>query len=82
MLAVVGRQPAEGLDHETTEFYVYYYAALVQLQLDDDQQAIVEITRAVELGFPLEMLEADPMLAPVRDHQQLVALIQGGKTAQ
>jgi hypothetical protein len=28
------------------------------------------------------MLEADPMLAPVRDHQQLVAFIQGGKTAR
>jgi serine/threonine-protein kinase len=73
---------AEGLNAKTTEFYTHYYAALVRLQLDEDQQAIVEIMRAVELGFPLEMLEADPMLAPVRDHQQLVALIQGGKTAR
>ncbi len=73
---------AQGLDAKTTEFYTHYYAALVRLQLDDNQQAIVEIMRAVELGFPLEMLEADPMLAPVRDHQQLAAFIQGGKTAR
>ena len=73
---------AEALKGETTEFYVHYLIALVQLQLDDDQQAIVEIMRAVELGFPLEMLEADPMLAPVRDHQRLATLLQGGKTAR
>jgi TolB-like protein/tetratricopeptide (TPR) repeat protein/DNA-binding winged helix-turn-helix (wHTH) protein len=73
---------AEGLNAETTEFYTHYYATLVRLQMDDDRQAIAEIMRAVELGFPLEMLEADPMLAPVRDHQQLVAFIQGGKTAR
>jgi TolB-like protein/DNA-binding winged helix-turn-helix (wHTH) protein/Flp pilus assembly protein TadD len=73
---------AQGLNAETTEFYTHYYAALVRLQMDDDSQAVVEIMRAVELGFPLEMLEADPMLAPLRNHQQLVAMIQGGQAAR
>ena len=32
--------------------------------------------RAVELGFPLEMLEAEPLLAPIRGNARLAALMQ------
>jgi tetratricopeptide (TPR) repeat protein len=71
---------AASLDTEITEFYPYYFAALVSLQLDDHQRAVDQIMRALELGFPQEMLEADPMLAPVRGHEHLAAFIQESDT--
>jgi TolB-like protein/Flp pilus assembly protein TadD len=61
---------------ESTEFYKYYFAALVYIQLDEYQQAVEETMRAVELGFPLEMLEAEPLLEPVRGNERLALLMQ------
>ena len=61
---------------ESTEFYKYYFAALVYIQLGEYQQAVEETMRAVELGFPLEMLEAEPLLEPVRGNERLALLMQ------
>jgi len=73
---------AASLDTEITEFYAYYFAALVSIRLDDHQQAVAAIMRALELGFPQEMMEVDPMLAPVRGHERLASFIQESEATQ
>ena len=64
------------LTSKSKEFYKYYFAALVYIQLDEYQKAVAETMRAVEFGFPLEMLEAEPLLAPIRGNEHLASLIQ------
>lgn len=61
---------------ESTEFYKYYYAALAYIQMDEYENAVAETMRAVKFGFPLEMLEAEPLLASVRSNERLALLIE------
>lgn len=53
--------------------YTYYNAALVSLILGNKEQAIVQINRAAQLGFPTVLLNAEPLLAPLRDKGRLMA---------
>jgi Flp pilus assembly protein TadD/TolB-like protein/DNA-binding winged helix-turn-helix (wHTH) protein len=44
------------------EFYVSYYAALNAADRDDPASADQDIARALELGYPAKLIDADPVL--------------------
>jgi cytochrome c-type biogenesis protein CcmH/NrfG len=44
------------------EFYVSYYAALSAADRDDPTSAEQHVARALELGYPAQLIDADPVL--------------------
>jgi TolB-like protein/Flp pilus assembly protein TadD len=64
------------------DVYAHYYAALVHLEAGRRQQALDEISRSVELGYPVALLAPDPQFADLRNDQSFQGLIDqpgGGK---
>ena len=51
---------AEALGQD--QMYVHYYTALIEADRDDPVAAIAAIERARRLGYPQQLLEADPVL--------------------
>jgi TolB-like protein/tetratricopeptide (TPR) repeat protein/DNA-binding winged helix-turn-helix (wHTH) protein len=47
------------------QMYVHYYGALTEADRDDPAAATAEIERARRLGYPRQLLEADPVLKPL-----------------
>jgi TolB-like protein/Tfp pilus assembly protein PilF len=45
--------------------YTHYLAALVELHFNNSDQAAEHKERAIELGFPTVLLDADPLLTPL-----------------
>jgi len=56
--------------------YAHYYAALVHLEAGRMQQALEEIQRSVELGYPIVLLTPDPQFAELRSNESFLGLIE------
>lgn len=50
------------LADKPSNLYVWYYASLTWLTLDKKDQAVQSLERAIELGYPKSMVNADPAL--------------------
>ena len=49
-----------------TDQYVYYYGALVALERGDANGAVAALSRAVELGYPAQLIHAAPDFSSLR----------------
>jgi serine/threonine-protein kinase len=68
------RLDAEARRLDPGNMYVHYNAALVRARLGEADAAIGELERAVELGYPRQLLAPDPGLAPLRPERRFRAL--------
>lgn len=59
--------------------YVHYYGGLMKSVENDYEAAIDDIRRAVETGYPVKMLAAEPFLLEYRDSEAFVELISGAE---
>lgn len=66
---------ARALFAAPNDVYAHYYAALVHLEAGRRQQALEEISRSVELGYPIVLLAPDPQFAALRRDVSFRALI-------
>lgn len=66
---------ARALFASPDDVYAHYYAALVHLEAGRRQQALEEITRSVELGYPVALLAPDPQFTELRNDQSFQGLI-------
>lgn len=57
--------------------YSYYYKALLEVRQEAHDSAVTSLERAVELGYPLAMLDAEPYLEPLRDDSRFLDLLAG-----
>jgi tetratricopeptide (TPR) repeat protein/TolB-like protein len=60
--------------------YVHYYDGLIHLHNGDTDAALSSFELSVEKGYSLEMLAADPQLAPLQGDQRLEKLTRRGKS--
>jgi len=58
------------------DVYAHYYAALVHLEAGREQQALNELRRSVELGYPKVLLAPDPQFATLRSNENFLGLIE------
>jgi len=64
---------AEQLDPQ--DMYVQYFSAVTYISLGDSDSAIAAIEKAVELGYPPNLLRTDAGLAPIVGDVRIEALI-------
>lgn len=55
--------------------YTHYYNALVLLRAGEPDAAIGALRTAAGIGYPRRLLEAEPLLAPLRDHPDFVQVV-------
>ncbi len=67
---------ARALASSPTDVYAHYYAALVHLEAGRWQQALEEITRSVELGYPKVLLAPDPQFSELLSNEHFIGLIE------
>jgi Flp pilus assembly protein TadD len=60
--------------------YVHYYEGLIHLRNGDTEAALSSFELSVEKGYSLEMLAADPQLAPLQGDQRLEKITHRGKS--
>ena len=60
--------------------YAHYYAALVYWYVGDPDMAFTAVEKALETGYPVAMLEAEPILKEMRSDSRFLALIAEHKT--
>lgn len=65
----------DALRRDPGNMYVHYNAALVHLRLGETDSALLELERAVELGYLRQLLLGDAGLAPLRRHPRFAALV-------
>lgn len=70
---------AEAEELEPRNMHVQYYSAVTNASLGKDNAAVRAIKRAVELGYPTEMLQLDAGLSPIIDDNLLEELLAYGK---
>jgi len=58
------------------DMYVHYFVAVTYISLGDKDSAIAAIEKAVELGYPPNLLEPDAGLAPIVGDSRVQALIR------
>lgn len=58
--------------------YAHYYDALLKTRLGDLPAATLAIERAVELGYPVVMLAAEPYLEKLQDRKEFQELLASG----
>jgi TolB-like protein/tetratricopeptide (TPR) repeat protein len=58
------------------DYYAHYYAALVHLEADRQQEALEEIRRAVALGYPKVLLAPDPQFVELHSNESFLGLIE------
>jgi len=56
--------------------YVHYIHGLVLTRLGEHTAALVELESAVEMGYPLVMLAAEPHLTELKEQPRFVALVK------
>ncbi|MBT8104193.1 MAG: tetratricopeptide repeat protein, partial [Woeseiaceae bacterium] len=71
--AVVTAQYATDLD--PGDYYAHYYRALVELQSGDAGNAIAAAERALDTGYPVAVLAAEPILEVLWEDPRFVALV-------
>jgi tetratricopeptide (TPR) repeat protein len=67
---------AASLAEDPDNTYTHYFAALVHERAGRDDEALAALARAVQLGYPTQLLEADPGLRRFRDDARFTALLQ------
>jgi TolB-like protein/Flp pilus assembly protein TadD/DNA-binding winged helix-turn-helix (wHTH) protein len=78
--ADIGRYSRQALQLSPDDPNVRYYLALSSLELGDQAAALESLSRAVELGYPLQLVRAAPDFASLRADgrfQHLLARAQG-----
>jgi serine/threonine-protein kinase len=55
--------------------YTHYYDALVYLRASDSKAALTSLETAVEKGYPVRMLTADPQLESIRTDSRFISLV-------
>jgi len=70
---------AEAEELEPRNMDVHYFSAVTNTSLGKDDAAVRAIKRAVELGYPTEMLQLDAGLSPIIDDNLLEELLAYGK---
>ena len=60
---------------EPGDMSIYYDLALASLALGDQQAAIDSITRAVQLGYPTDLLARDIQFTGLREQPQFIRLL-------
>lgn len=55
--------------------YMHYYRALIEASLDRNDQALDEIAAAVVLGYPKELVKADPEFKALQDLERFRAIL-------
>jgi tetratricopeptide (TPR) repeat protein/DNA-binding winged helix-turn-helix (wHTH) protein len=71
--AVVTAQHA--IDLDPGDYYAHYYQALVELRAGDTAAAIAAAERALEAGYPVAVLAAEPILEELWEDSRFVALM-------
>lgn len=61
----------QALELSNSDIYTHYYAASVYLYLKENDLATMHMNRVIQLGFPITLLNADPLLAPLHNMGQL-----------
>lgn len=64
------------LELEPENIYVQYFSAVTYIRLGDNEKAISAIEKAVQLGYPPNLLEPDAGLAPIIGDSRVEALIK------
>jgi TolB-like protein/Flp pilus assembly protein TadD/DNA-binding winged helix-turn-helix (wHTH) protein len=60
--------------------YIHYYSALIAIQQDDTATAIAELRRAMDLGYPVQLVRAAPEFAALRGDEQFEQLLAAPRT--
>ena len=71
------RFSASATDLAPNDATVQYLRALVNLRLGHDADAVDAAERALQLGYPRALFDADPLLAPVRNSPMLADVVDG-----
>ena len=71
----VARYASRALALDADDEYVHYYAALVALERGDASGAMDSLSRAVELGYPPQLVRAAPDFAPLRNDSRFRKLV-------
>jgi TolB-like protein/Flp pilus assembly protein TadD/DNA-binding winged helix-turn-helix (wHTH) protein len=61
------------------EVYVHYYGALIAIQQQNTAAAIAELRRAMDLGFPAQLVRAAPEFVSLRGEQKFEQLLASGE---
>jgi serine/threonine protein kinase/TolB-like protein/Tfp pilus assembly protein PilF len=69
------RLSREALEQDPGNMYVHYNAALVHVRLGEPEPALADLERAVELGYPRQLLPGDAGFKSLRQHPRFAALI-------
>src|SRR5690606_31454227 len=56
--------------------YVHYYDALVRVRAGEIDAALDRLEKAVEMGYSLAIIGAEPHLAGLRDRERFVQLVE------
>jgi TolB-like protein/Flp pilus assembly protein TadD/DNA-binding winged helix-turn-helix (wHTH) protein len=70
-----GRDMARALELGSKDVFVHYYAALIALESRDSAAALVSLRRAVELGYPTQLVRAAPEFARLRADERFQHLL-------
>ncbi len=71
----VARYASRALELAATDEYVHYYAALVALEARDTTGALASLSRAVELGYPAQLVRAAPDFISLRSDARFRKLV-------
>jgi TolB-like protein/Flp pilus assembly protein TadD/DNA-binding winged helix-turn-helix (wHTH) protein len=66
---------AKALEFAPESNHVLYYAAVTHVSLGETEPALAAIERAVELGYPRELISVDAGLAPLKETERFAALV-------
>jgi hypothetical protein len=67
--------PSRALELDGADEYVHYYAALVALETGDTAGALASLSRAVELGYPAQLVRAAPDFMSLRSDARFRKLV-------
>ena len=70
--ALIARAEAAG----SADMYVYYDLAIAFAALGDEQAALERLRRALEAGYPLELLQHDPAFEELRERPAYAHMMQ------
>ncbi len=59
--------------------YVHYYGALIAIQQQNTAAALGELQRALQLGYPAQLVRAAPDFAALRGQQQFERLVSAAR---
>lgn len=68
---------AEVEELQSQDMYVQYFLAVTYISLSDNDSAASAIVKAVELGYPPNLLKHDAGLAPIIGDRRVEALLKG-----